>query len=65
MLCYCAYLLKSVVFYFDEHIVVHQQVLFFLVGPIGFVTEIVGSSKMMERNSIVEGLKNAGLKNSA
>jgi len=37
----------------------------FLVGPIGFVTDIVGFSKMMERNSILEGLKKAGLKNSA
>ena len=29
----------------------------FLVGPIGFVADIVGSSKMMEWNSIMEGLK--------
>ena len=30
-----------------------------------FVTEFVGFSKMMERNSVIEGLKKAGLKNSA
>ena len=30
-----------------------------------FVTEFVGFSKMMERNSVIEGLKKVGLKNSA
>ena len=30
-----------------------------------FVTEVVGFSKMMERNSVIEGLKKAGPKNSA
>ncbi len=39
--------------------------LVFLEGPIGFVTDFVGFSKMIERNCIMEGLKKAGLKNSA
>ena len=30
-----------------------------------FVADVVGFSKMMERVSIMEGLKKAGLKNSA
>ena len=30
-----------------------------------FVTDFFGFSKMMERNSVMEGLKKAGLKNSA
>ena len=30
-----------------------------------FVTDFVGFSKMVERDSIMEGLKKAGLKNSA
>ena len=37
----------------------------FSVGPIVFVTDFVGFSKMMERDSIMEGLKRAGLKDSA
>ena len=37
----------------------------FLLEPTGFVADIIGSRKIMERNSIMEGLKKAGLKNSA